>query len=75
MPKMAQTIAAQSAGPVASSAAAEAQTTGSSLLEPQPGGGTEEKMEQSVCGVTTEVDEVNADKTVNPTKGSLHICV
>ena len=75
LPKMAQTVAAQAAGPVASSAAAEARTTGSSPLEPQPGGGMEEKMEQSVCGVTTEMEEVNADKTVNPTKGSLHVCV
>lgn len=42
--------------------------TGSCPLEPQPGGGTEEKMEQSVCGVSTETEE--ADKTVNPTKGT-----
>ncbi|XP_035512000.1 zinc fingers and homeoboxes protein 3 [Morone saxatilis] len=56
--------------PVAPGAAAEPRTTGSSPLEPQPGGGTEEKMEQSVCGVTTEAEEANADVTVNPTKGS-----
>ncbi|XP_070696167.1 zinc fingers and homeoboxes protein 3 [Pempheris klunzingeri] len=56
--------------PVVQDAAAEPQTTGSSPLEPQPGGGTEEKMEQSVCGATKEVEEANADKTVNPTKGT-----
>ncbi|XP_035809483.2 zinc fingers and homeoboxes protein 3 isoform X1 [Amphiprion ocellaris] len=50
--------------------AAEQRTTGSSPPEPQPGGGTEEKMEQSVCGVATEAEEVNADKTVNATKGT-----
>lgn len=56
----------QSAPAVAAGdAAAEPSRTGSSPLEPQPGGGTEEKMEQSVCGVSTV-----ADKTVNPTKGT-----
>lgn len=55
--------------PVAPGAAAEPRTTGSSPLEPQAGGGTEEKMEQSVCGVATEAEEANSDKTVNPTKG------
>ncbi|XP_008291859.1 zinc fingers and homeoboxes protein 3 [Stegastes partitus] len=50
--------------------AAEQRTTGSSPLEPQPGGGTEEKMEQSVCGVATEAEEANTDKTVNATKGT-----
>ncbi|XP_041654764.1 zinc fingers and homeoboxes protein 3 [Cheilinus undulatus] len=55
--------------PVAQGAAAEPQT-GSSPLEPQPGGGTEEKMEQSVCGVSTEAEEVNADETVDPTEGT-----
>lgn len=71
-----QTAAAHAAGPipVAPGAAAEPRTTGSSPLEPQPGGGTEEKMEQSVCGVATEAEEANTDKTVNPTKGSLHAC-
>lgn len=62
------------AGPVAPDAAAEPQTAGSSPLEPQPGGGTEEKMEQSVCGVAAEAEEeeedANADMTVNPTKGT-----
>ncbi|XP_020500544.2 zinc fingers and homeoboxes protein 3 [Labrus bergylta] len=43
---------------------------GSSPLEPQPGGGTEEKMEQSVCGFSTEAEEANPDKTVNPTEGT-----
>lgn len=59
----------QSASAVAAGdAAAEPTRTGSSPLEPQPGGGTEEKMEQSVCDVSTEAEE--ADKTVNPTKGT-----
>ncbi|XP_008412110.1 zinc fingers and homeoboxes protein 3 isoform X1 [Poecilia reticulata] len=35
---------------------AEAAPTGSSAPEPQPGGGTEEKMEQSVCGAEAEAD-------------------
>lgn len=66
-----QTAAANATGPrpVAPDAAAEPRTTGSSPLEPQPGGGTEEKMEQSVCGVAA-AEEANADKTVNPTKGT-----
>lgn len=46
-------------------AAAEPSRTGSSPLEPQTGGGTEEKMEQSVCGAS-----VVADKTVKHTKGT-----
>ncbi|XP_051280892.1 zinc fingers and homeoboxes protein 3 [Dicentrarchus labrax] len=76
LPQMEQTTAAaaivHAAGPrpVAPGAAAEPRSTGSSPLEPQPGGGTEEKMEQSVCGVTTEAEEANADVTVNPTKGT-----
>ncbi|KAE8293560.1 Zinc fingers and homeoboxes protein 3 [Larimichthys crocea] len=63
--------AAHAAGPrpVAPGAAAEPQT-GSSPLEPQPGGGTEEKMEQSVCGVATEAEEATTDETVNPSKGT-----
>ncbi|XP_041860078.1 zinc fingers and homeoboxes protein 3 [Melanotaenia boesemani] len=48
--------------------AGEPQTTGPSPLEPQPGGGTEEKMEQSVCGVATEAEETNTDKNVNANK-------
>lgn len=66
--------AAHAAGPrpVAPGAAAEPRT-GSSPLEPQPGGGTEEKMEQSVCGVATEAEEATTDETVNPSKGSVHI--
>ncbi|XP_045912272.1 zinc fingers and homeoboxes protein 3 [Micropterus dolomieu] len=56
--------------PVAPDAAAEPRTTGSSPLEPQPGGGTEEKMEQSVCGVATEAEEANTDMTVNLTEGT-----
>ncbi|XP_042347305.1 zinc fingers and homeoboxes protein 3 [Plectropomus leopardus] len=60
---------ATGAGPVAPDAAAEPRSAGSSPLEPQPGGGTEEKMEQSVCGVAAEAEEeADADKTVNPTK-------
>ncbi|XP_049436795.1 zinc fingers and homeoboxes protein 3 [Epinephelus fuscoguttatus] len=66
---------ATGAGPVVPDAAAEPQTAGSSPLEPQPGGGTEEKMEQSVCGVAAEAEveeeeEANADMTVNSTKGT-----
>ncbi|CAJ1085040.1 zinc fingers and homeoboxes protein 3 [Xyrichtys novacula] len=56
----------QTAAVTARGAAAEPQRAGSSPLEPQTGGGMEEKMEQSVCGVTEEAEEVNADKTVNP---------
>ena len=56
---------------MAQGVAAKPQTTGSSPLESEPGGGTEEKMEQSVCGVATDPEEANTDKTVNPTKGSL----
>lgn len=72
LPQVEQTSAAHAAGPrpVTPGATAEPRTTGSSPLEPQPGGGTEEKMEQSVCGVATEAEEeANTDKTVNPTKG------
>lgn len=56
-------------------APAEPRTTGSSPLESQPGGGTEVKMEQSVCGVATQEEEevANTEKTVNPTEGSLHV--
>ncbi|XP_018523639.1 zinc fingers and homeoboxes protein 3 [Lates calcarifer] len=71
-PQTEQTAAAAHATgqrPVAPGVAAEPPTTGSSPLESQPGGGTEEKMEQSVCGVATEA-EANTDKTVNPTKGT-----
>lgn len=50
-------------GPVAAGEAAEPAppSAGSSPLEPQPGGGIEEKMEQSVCGVATEARQANAD--------------
>uniref|UniRef100_UPI0037E8F5C8 LOW QUALITY PROTEIN: zinc fingers and homeoboxes protein 3 n=1 Tax=Semicossyphus pulcher TaxID=241346 RepID=UPI0037E8F5C8 len=68
--RMERTAAAAGPRPVVQGAAAESQTTGSSPSEPQPGGGTEEKMEQSVCGVATEVEEANDDETVNPTKGT-----
>lgn len=73
---MEKTAVARAVGPkpVAPGAAAEQQTTGSSPLEPQPGGGTEEKMEQSVCGVATEGEKASTDKTVNPTKGRLDVC-
>ena len=64
--------------PVAPSSPTEPHTTGSSPLEPQTEGGKEEKMEEPVLGVTEdeeeEEEEANADKTVNPTKGSLHVC-
>lgn len=70
--RMEKTAVARAVGPkpVAPGAAAEQRTTGSSPLEPQPGGGTEEKMEQSVCGVATEGEKASTDKTVNPTKGT-----
>ncbi|KAK1899032.1 Zinc fingers and homeoboxes protein 1 [Dissostichus eleginoides] len=68
LPLLEQTAAAQETEP---KAVAEPRTTGSSPPEPQPGGGTEEKMEQSVCSVATEAEEANTDETVNPTKGSL----
>ncbi|KAF3860568.1 hypothetical protein F7725_000823, partial [Dissostichus mawsoni] len=64
LPLLEQTAAAQETEP---KAVAEPRTTGSSPPEPQPGGGTEEKMEQSVCGVATEAEEANTDETVNPT--------
>ncbi|XP_037628047.1 zinc fingers and homeoboxes protein 3 [Sebastes umbrosus] len=72
LPRLEQTAAAHATEPSPGSpdAAAEPRSTGSSPLEPQPGGGTEEKMEQSVCGVATEAEEADADKTVNPTKGT-----
>ncbi|XP_019951616.1 zinc fingers and homeoboxes protein 3 [Paralichthys olivaceus] len=72
LPQTEQTVAAfvTGPGPVAPGVAAEPQTTGSSPLESQPGGGTEEKMEQSVCGVKTDAEEANTDETVNPTKGT-----
>ncbi|CAG6021546.1 unnamed protein product [Menidia menidia] len=60
------------AGPAAPAVAAvpPPPPTGSSPLEPQPGGGTEEKMEQSVCGVATQAEQANADKTVDTAKGT-----
>ncbi|XP_034063333.1 zinc fingers and homeoboxes protein 3 [Gymnodraco acuticeps] len=70
LPLLEQTAAAQETEPKAVAADAEPRTTGSSPPEPQPGGGTEEKMEQSVCGVATEAEEANTDETVNPTKGT-----
>ncbi|KAK2851512.1 hypothetical protein Q5P01_007788 [Channa striata] len=72
LPRTEQTVAARGAGPrpVAPSVAAEPRTTGPSLLEPQPGGGMEVKMEQSVCGDLTEAEEVKTGKTVNPTEGT-----
>ncbi|XP_007557733.1 zinc fingers and homeoboxes protein 3 isoform X2 [Poecilia formosa] len=49
--------AAQRAGTGAIGAEeAAAAPTGSSAPEPQPGGGTEEKMEQSVCGAEADAD-------------------
>ncbi|XP_015234746.1 PREDICTED: zinc fingers and homeoboxes protein 3-like isoform X1 [Cyprinodon variegatus] len=41
----------------------EPPSAGSSPLEPQPGGGTEEKMEQSVCGAATESEEANTESS------------
>ena len=71
LPLLEQPAAAQETEPKAVAVDAEPRITGSSPPEPQPGGGTEEKMEQSVCGVATEAEEANTDETVNPTKGSL----
>lgn len=66
-----QSAAAQVAvpTPVAPGMAVEPRTTGSSPLEPQAGRGTEDKMEQSVCGVTPAVLDAKADRLVNPAKG------
>lgn len=66
-----QAAAAQVAAPrpVVPGVAAEPRTTGSSPLEPQAGRGTEDKMEQSVCGVTPGALEAKADRIVNPAKG------
>lgn len=74
---MEQTSAVQTTGPrpVTPTAATEPQKTGSSPSEQQSEGGEEEKTEESVFGVTEEEEEANADKTVNPTKGSLHVCI
>ncbi|XP_035501400.2 zinc fingers and homeoboxes protein 3 [Scophthalmus maximus] len=73
-PQMEQSVVAYvtgpGPGPVVPGVAAEPRTTGSSPLESQPGGGTEEKMEQSVCGVAADAEEADADETVNPTKGT-----
>lgn len=56
--------------PVVPGEAVEPTATGSSSpLEPQAGRGTEEKMEQSVCGVAPGALKANTDRTVNPTKG------
>lgn len=63
--------AAQTTEPVGTGVAAEPPTTGSSPLEPRPGGGTEEKMEQSVCGVTPEAGEANTDETLDAAEGNL----
>ncbi|XP_076022474.1 zinc fingers and homeoboxes protein 3 [Genypterus blacodes] len=63
----------QSAAAVAPGTASEPQTTaacGSSPLEPQQGGGKEEKMEQSVCGVTNQAEKADCDQTVNSTQGT-----
>lgn len=69
--RMEQAAAAQVAvpRPVVPGVAAEPRTTGSSPLEPQAGRGTEDKMEQSVCGVTPGTLEAKADRIVNPVKG------
>ncbi|XP_017270614.1 zinc fingers and homeoboxes protein 3 [Kryptolebias marmoratus] len=58
---------------VRAGAAAEPPTTtaaGSSPLEPRPGGGTEDKMDLSVCGATSEATEANTNKTPNAAKGA-----
>uniref|UniRef100_A0A672J936 Zinc fingers and homeoboxes 3 n=1 Tax=Salarias fasciatus TaxID=181472 RepID=A0A672J936_SALFA len=57
--------------PVSAGVAAEPQTTGSSPLEPQPGCGTAEDMEQSVCGATAAAEEkAKADEPVNAAQGN-----
>ncbi|CAN9515540.1 unnamed protein product [Ophioblennius macclurei] len=61
---------------VGAAAAAEPQATGSSPLEPQPGGGPEEDMEQSVCGVTTAAaaaaagEEASSDQPAKAAEGT-----
>lgn len=74
--QMEQTADSHATGPkpVAPGLAAEPQTTGSSPPESQPGGGTEEKMEQSVCGVATHAEEAKTEETVNPTQGRQYMC-
>lgn len=56
--------------PVVPGEAVEPPATGSSPLEPQAGRGTEEKMEQSVCGVAAEVAEAKTDRIVKPAQGT-----
>lgn len=64
--------AAAAAAPAAAApgagAAAQQHSSGSSPLAPQPGGGSEEKMEQSVCGGETEGGA--AETSVSPAEGS-----
>ncbi|KAM4738090.1 zinc fingers and homeoboxes protein 3 isoform 1-T4 [Anableps anableps] len=67
MPDVKQTAAHRTGTVPADEAAATTASTGSSSPEPQPGGGTEEKMEQSVCGVATEAQEANADSSAAAT--------
>lgn len=70
--RMEKAPAAQVAAPrpVVPGEAVEPTATGSSPpLEPQAGRGTEEKMEQSVCGVAPGALKANTDRIVNPTKG------
>lgn len=55
--------------PVVPGEAVEPTATGSSPLEPQAGRGTEEKMEQSICGVAPRVLEANTDRIANLAKG------
>ncbi|XP_068603808.1 zinc fingers and homeoboxes protein 3 [Brachionichthys hirsutus] len=68
--RMEQSAAANVGGArrVSPDAPAEPRAAGPSPLEPQPGGGTEEKMEESVCGVSAGVEEADGDKAVNPTE-------
>lgn len=66
--------AAQRAGTEAVAAEeAAAPPTGSSALEPQPGGGTEEKMEPSVCGAEADADS-SAAATGNSGFHGLFVC-
>lgn len=66
----AQTTGAETVG---TGVAAEPPTTGSSPLELRPGGGTEEKMEPSVCGVTPEAGEAKTDETPDAHEGNLPV--
>ncbi|XP_027877013.1 zinc fingers and homeoboxes protein 3 isoform X2 [Xiphophorus couchianus] len=56
IPDAKQSSAQQAGTEAVAAEEAAAPPTGSSALEPQPGGGTEEKMEPSVCGAEADAD-------------------